>query len=727
MANNPKNVMSDIVYNKNLFINGYNPNHQPHEYYETQRQILHNNNNKLPPNSRHYKTNIQNEIQANYDNGYNNSNRHFDGNPHVPVGYDETFHQKDIYRNENLNKYDPYVGYKFKKGLLMDSHQRRRIKIQYIDINSRFRIKKPIAQFDEPILLENNPLHFKDGDDTIFISHKHSGFKKGDKILLSGINKRTSILKTVNNNTYTIEMLENYNFAKIYCKHGIPLHCNNSLEIIIEGIRGELHNNYIGNIPINVINTKHTIKLSLTNDDIHGNINDVNESMNDANYFDKSSDYFFILLPINLNTNYALSDYNFKISFLFINCIHVNNFYDGQNELDNYHIIQDVCDDGYTIQLKCKSYTENENIQDGGNHIYVSKMHIACQGYRYPNNYAIDLQNVFHNVVSIRLVSTEIPNIRQLVTTCNNKIYWNNLNDNKLHSITIPCGNYKKKELVCEIKNQIIKSKMNMHVDYNNNTKIIEFRSFNRTSLKNPIISETIDKVREKVILTIKHQNHNIGIMDNIVINDSLDYKGIEQKYINSIHKPNVINNDIYTIELPSKNYNQRKGRRENNLQFTVDIPIPLKLRFNMEDSIKNMFAENQNNACYNTEQYDDAHINSSCKLNTNDNAYIIMTLKPIKTFYTLGKIKHAFAKIQLCKKTKKILYDTFIPMEHIFNDPLRELYKLDIGFHNYDGTLFDFGELDHSFTLEIVTVDDVPENTQISANTGKNYNCEIP
>ena len=105
---------------------------------------------------------------------------------------------------------------------------------------------------------------------------------------------------------------------------------------------------------------------------------------------------------------------------------------------------------------------------------------------------------------------------------------------------------------------------------------------------------------------------------------------------------------------------------------------------------------------------------------------YIIMVAEPLRTLLAIGKIKNAFAKILLCDSPGRILFNSYVPITHYYEDPLSELYRLDISFFTSDGNLFDFNGVDHSFTLEIVTVSDIPEGTGINANTGKNYNQEV-
>jgi hypothetical protein len=72
------------------------------------------------------------------------------------------------------------------------------------------------------------------------------------------------------------------------------------------------------------------------------------------------------------------------------------------------------------------------------------------------------------------------------------------------------------------------------------------------------------------------------------------------------------------------------------------------------------------------------------------------------------------------------VLFNTYVNTSRFYEDPLAELDSLEIEFLTPDGFLYDFFGLDHSFMLEIVTVNDIPEGTGISANTGRNYNITV-
>jgi hypothetical protein len=70
--------------------------------------------------------------------------------------------------------------------------------------------------------------------------------------------------------------------------------------------------------------------------------------------------------------------------------------------------------------------------------------------------------------------------------------------------------------------------------------------------------------------------------------------------------------------------------------------------------------------------------------------------------------IDDIFAKILLPSGSGAVHYDTFTTTGKEFYDkPLRELTELDISFVNNKNQLVDFNGYDHSFTLEIIELDE--------------------
>ena len=99
------------------------------------------------------------------------------------------------------------------------------------------------------------------------------------------------------------------------------------------------------------------------------------------------------------------------------------------------------------------------------------------------------------------------------------------------------------------------------------------------------------------------------------------------------------------------------------------------------------------------------------------------MTCREVSNLVHIGKvtIDNVFAKINLTGLTGKILYDTYVSTPIYFYDPIT-ISKLSFEFYTPTGELYDFLGVDHSFVLEIVTIDESIEGTGIVSKTGKEY-----
>ena len=65
-------------------------------------------------------------------------------------------------------------------------------------------------------------------------------------------------------------------------------------------------------------------------------------------------------------------------------------------------------------------------------------------------------------------------------------------------------------------------------------------------------------------------------------------------------------------------------------------------------------------------------------------------------------------------------MYDTFIETPLNFDSPIAQLDNIDVSIITPDGNLYDFNNLDHSYTIKIVTLNDKPRATGVSSNNGK-------
>jgi hypothetical protein len=99
----------------------------------------------------------------------------------------------------------------------------------------------------------------------------------------------------------------------------------------------------------------------------------------------------------------------------------------------------------------------------------------------------------------------------------------------------------------------------------------------------------------------------------------------------------------------------------------------------------------------------------------TGDNLYIYMILNDFSNIITSNEINNAFSKILLTGNPGEILFNTYVPATKEFDEPLAQLNELNIKFVYPDGTLVDFNNINHSFTLSIVEEINRPINTLLN------------
>lgn len=671
------------------------------------------------------------------------------------------------------NAPDVYLHHDFMygRGMMQDRTQIRRYATYFLNINSKFRVKKTTLCVSDTCVLQCDPLKFTAHSSEIFISHPKHSFEPGDQITLTNAHGKLATLRTIptpGQETFVIP--KGANFMKIYFPHMLPLdYQGNDVKIVLEGIRGDHGTGsvftHLGNIPINLLNTVHTWQNT-----VHVTDPTLLASL-PPGFLEPSEDSFFIILNRKMQENYTLQDYNFRLRFLSISNIplnHINSQYPiSPVHVHGYHIIKDTHKDGYTIDIGIHSITTNHG---GGKCVTIGSVECVNPAYPNPNCYSIDIGHTYHNIVSARMVSSEIPNTERIIKCApdkraNNKIYWNTVADgDTVYHLNVPAGNYTPVELAEAIEQQFAKTPRGddpksghvVKVTIDTQTDEVKFSMFRKSALIEPIINvsppipldpdQPMDPAAHYVVL-IEHPNH--GMMDGgeeIIIQGMISHLGILVDVLNGSHVvTNIVDDDHYEITLPSLNLLSDREETRGGASVLVYVPELFRLMFNKPDTLGPILGFRNygdpmsvtpykyvvsNKDLYAHEPIDDhmclpkyAH-NHALKM-CGDN-YIIMVAEPLETFTSIGPIKNAFAKILLCDLPGRVLFNTFVPTVHHFKDPLHELSSLDIKFYTPDGYLFDFSGCDHSFTIELVTVGDIPEGSGLSADTGKNYNLVV-
>lgn len=747
--------------NRNLFFDrrytnyhvGGTDNSNNGKYFKDQSNIINDNIRMVPPKK--------------YNTGVTNNTK----DDKVKALYPEN--------DDNVNRYDPYYGHLYKKGLLYDGEPIKRYVHSYIHIDSRDRNKIPSASVSVPYHLQNDPIKFTIDTNEIYINHINNNYTDGSLVSITGVLSTNSTLNTYIDGNVPINNQSPFTIlnASFYIhigsdimgirgiNHNIPNFIDNyDVYVEIIGIRGDdtlTNKTSLGNIPINAINGIHKIYTTITSS--------YTDNWYNPNTY--ASNVFYIKLSNKLLTpGYKLDKYNYRVSFNTLSGIQlnfINAYYPlSANTLQGYHTIYNVSDNGYNIKLN--SNNSINTINGGGNNVYVSLVEKIEQSYPNPNKYSITLDKIYQNVVTVKLLSIEFPNTERVVTDeqykQNNKIYWNNYEDGSyVYSIEIPPGNYDSCNIIKVIEELFyntereftknIKYETNhcIKMDIDNNTDIVTFKSYRKYKLMEPFTTSNVTTdimipVTQPIIIKINNPDHLMDVAgETIIITGAIEYLGISEDIINGKHiVKKIIDKDNYEIELPIINVSDIRDDNNGGMSVIIFIPSKFRLLFNYNDTIGELLGWRNVGDQYsitsfktsisNNEPYEvDVTIDSfGNPINITNNPvmlcgdnYVYMTVKPLETCYCRGDIKNIFAKILLYDKTNKIIFNNYVNMHKIYDNPLYELSELEISFYNYRGLLYNFYGIEHSFTLEIVCINDSPEDTNISANTGRIYNID--
>lgn len=519
---------------------------------------------------------------------------------------------------------------------------------------------------------------------------------------------------------------------------------------------------YIGNIPVSFINNVHQIYL-------------VPPGETDI-LFDENK--FYILLPfesdgtnIITTTDTNNNNYNITLNFYHYNFIPINELeadYPINNEhIRGFHIIKSInlannyiTTDIYPpIDLNLINNDNYKYLNFGGNSIYLNIIDKIEYSYPNQNSYIINLNKAYNNVVQIKIIDAVFKNPGKTFyntgTGKNNRLYFQSIeNIEDIQYIEIDEGKYIFNTLknIIETKFSQISRKINtsnfgydlkynINVNINENTNVITFTSYKSKTLETPI--NNIDPVintndpgigEGTYTIVIDHQNH--GIYDDtpiVLFSGFIDHLGISASYLNGLHEITVIDKNRYSFILKNVNLTSQKTLTNGGRNVTVFVPSPIKFYFNYSDTMGTAlgfrnpgYASSVTDFNYiiknsdpylNELEYDvngDRIIitNKSIKLYKFD--YFLMECSIINLLSNANTKKNFFTKFRITED--KIISNEITQTSSFFYDPIYELDKITFKFYNPDNTLVEFDDNDHSFTLEITTIDNIPELTNINS-----------
>ena len=608
--------------------------------------------------------------------------------------------------------------------------------IKQIVRRSKYNIDSRHRNYESKNILDNrvnqlslNPITIinrNENESEMIIYHPNHDYDIGDNIVIQGI-KSASI-----NLSLGITFIANSSYAKIEHKnHGLDSSTTNDIHINITGFIGNTNNGtQYNNIPINKINGLHKVYFVRNDRDIENN-----------NHY-----YIFMENVIaNFSSVYDLTSIN--ITFDNINGIKLNllnaNYPLSIDQVQGYHVINSVADDTYSVQLEI-----NNNIsiyEKGGDSVWTARVIEFIEGYSNNNYYKIPLKKTFNNVSRIKLISTEFPNTEKPIKSIpeskrNNMFRWKLEDDgDTIYSIELEPGNYSIELLEKSIFNaiestfrdtiRIVNSNLTdyRYYDYHQCTVDIEPRTdtfslefyttiFYPKALTYKRPSEYTDNTGRFIVT---HPNHRLQVGSIITIVSATNTDSVPQEVINSTFNiEKIINENTYQIKLPLYNISTSNTDVTNGGDaMGIRFPIKSQLLFDSRDTIgpligfrntgksnaiTNYSYKNTNKDVYQNDVVlnEDEYPNNS--INLSGDSYITMITPIVKDSYNSGEKDNVFAKLLLSDEPGTVIYNQFVQLGEHFDPPIENLSSWEVGFFDPNDEPYDFGDINHSYTLEI-------------------------
>jgi hypothetical protein len=638
-----------------------------------------------------------------------------------------------------------------------------------INIDSKFRNTEPKNIFDKNQFSPQNITITKDSNIVkIYGNNLNNLFSIGDRFSIKNIEafsiELTEAFYLIKNFAFLILYFPNHQINSDYQKY------YNIFQIVLDEIDDE--EKATGNIPINFLNNFHQVFLIKNNQIIADENYDIPLSFLTGTELSKSeleNNYLAIRLPFVFisDKDYVLIKELVKIrrtEFGGIPISYLNADYPvNTNQRQGYHVIKNVTKNYLEFETSYKAY-KSEIISNSK--IIVAKIIDEISAFPEISEYTIRLKRTLNNVKQIELLSSEFPNTTNVVmeypvSMANNKLYWQNLDDgNFIYSVSIPEGNYSQSSLL-----ETLTSAMNNVERINSTSELsifnnfsLEFNAFTQEfvilPLKEDILSNAlfvssinIDGIT-RTVLEVFHPNNNVEVGDNITIENSRSIGEVPATVINQTHQVYSTNqlNESYRVILPA--FNRRTVTQdETNTAGGEEIKIISKgfsrFLFNRNDTLGNVLgfrdvgratsitpfiSRISNKGKYiNEENFDLNQVgkprNPVTFLNlTGDNRYFLIYLNDYEEIVTNTSAPNCFAKILLDGNPGEYIYDSFVNFPIKFDYPIATISQLSIRITYPDGSLVNFGNVNHSFTLKFTEVQYTNDKINIDSKTTNIY-----
>lgn len=682
-------------------------------------------------------------------------------------------------------------------------------KISEVVIDSRDRSKLPqivLQSLSQP--LSADPLSFTAQSNIMTVNFPNHGLSASDLVAINNVSFSSFIL--------------NNPFSTVVAK--------NVVKIAFPGVGHGLTNNYTAaqNLFIQISNVSQSVDVYQSNllNGIHklfltSSFDAYLDETTFTTTFDTNS--LYITLPFSAKTTVSnVGGNSIQIDLMFVSGVpifYINNGTPATTEhVYAYHTVNSIIDaNNFTIRLAQPAI---ETISSGGNCVTVSTISDVADGFATASQYVYNLKKSYKNVIQVKLISTEFPNVETVIKKdVNDKVYWQDLDDINptTYNAVIPPGSYLADSLqqILETQmNAVIRNKVSttdpdeqhlFSVSINPQNNIVSFSSFRTKFLNNSIFiryqiaQSGVTQVLVRAELYVIDASHLLVKGDKVLILFAPNYDIVPSSIITGEHIVSDVNNfsdvdnttshrvngvldpppfgptvydiqtcmqllgftspypNFYKIVLPiftplpvvgntPAGFSPFMSLPTMNTTFicnsstaltVVVTPNSFRMLFNQPDTVgpilgfRNCGEFNSVTSFLttvkNTDMYDAEKIVPPIATNTNQIAinlsgenYMYMCSNILSSNSSIeGKIPNVFAKILLNNNPGYTLFQSFVNMPSDFVEPLKELTSIDLTFIDYDGSLYDFKGLEHSFTLQIVELLTRPLDINVSSRQG--------
>ena len=313
--------------------------------------------------------------------------------------------------------------------------------------------------------------------------------------------------------------------------------------------------------------------------------------------------------------------------------------------------------------------------------------------YDKPNYYRIQLPRIVTNVSSIEIVESIFHNTSFILK--NNNFEWSDIYNQ--YSINLDDGYYTTDELITEIQEKLIELEFNADITISNNQ--FTLRIYDTFILPNPF---TITKNSKTFI--VNHPNHNLQTNDKITIEFADNTDVISNNEINKLHTVTVLNKDAYSFDVITlaENSNTNIG---GNVRIKTYKNIKMKL--NTDNTIGKILGfHNTGESDYNHPDYsyqinnNEYNNNQSIKhINLFGHDYIMMEIICNQSLSAIND--RFFTKILLNETPNNKVFNSFTAGYVEFREIIPKIEFIDVRLYDKNGELFEFYDLEHSFTLK--------------------------